>query len=633
MKPPGFPQKVLSRLPVGSASPAGIDEIRPVRERFLQKLLIIAVIAGLPALVAAAQEAHYLGIRDTLWLYLGLYVSIVLVTLFRKHMSYALKAFILIGAFFVLGVHNLLFFGFSGAGIHIFLLISVLMTVLLGWSAGVLSMVAGMCSILVVGFAMSTGAVGVAVDLNAITVQMISWITAAIVFVLLASAGVLIPGKLQSELVRSLEVSKQKSAELSRSNVDLQREIAERKNTEQQKERLAIQLYQSQKRESIGILAGGIAHDFNNILSAVIGFTEIAREGLPEKSKNVEYLDQVLIACDRARDLVKQILAFSRQAEIEVRPLRLEVVVKEALRMVRSSLPASIELRQGIASDLPVVMADPTQIHQIILNLCTNAAHAIEDEHGVITVELDSMNVIKNGCKENKELSLGPYVRLKISDTGVGIPMEIRDKIFDPYFTTREPGKGTGLGLAVVYGIVKDYGGAVSVESMPGRGATFNIRLPAVEEKIHGDSQPVCKTPMPMGREHILFVDDEPPIAILGKENLEQLGYKVTIRQSSVEAFELFTNDPDRFDLVVTDMTMPHMTGDELAQKMLAIRPDLPIVICTGYSKRMSEQKAGDIGIRGFIMKPLTKLDLAKTVRALLDQKPRTRNSRQSSAL
>ncbi|MFO8090520.1 MAG: ATP-binding protein [Desulfatiglandaceae bacterium] len=494
------------------------------------------------------------------------------------------------------------------------------MTVLLGRSAGILAMIAGLASILAVGLAMSTGAVEVGIDLNAVTRHMIAWITAAGVFILLAGAGVLLPGRLQSELLRSLETLKTRSAELFRSNAELEREIEERKRMEEEKEQLATQLLQSQKRESIGALAGGVAHDFNNILSGIIGYTEIAKADLPEGSRSIEYLAQALKACDRAKDLVKQILAFSRQSELEIRPLKIQQTVKEALRMLRSSLPASIEINQNIAPDLPVVRADPTQIHQIIMNLCTNAAHAIEDEHGVIKVSLDQLQVEKNSVPQARQLPPGSYIRLRISDTGTGISSKVQDKIFDPYFTTKKVGEGTGLGLAVVYGIVKDYGGEIYVESGVGKGTTFTIHIPAEDDIEDPPGHAIRHPPLPCGREHILFVDDEPTIAMTGRQSLERLGYRVTIRQSSLEALELFRNAPDRFDLVVTDMTMPHMTGDELSKAMLLIRRDIPIIICTGYSKRISNETAREIGVRALVMKPLTQHELAHKIRQVLDR-------------
>jgi PAS domain S-box-containing protein len=385
---------------------------------------------------------------------------------------------------------------------------------------------------------------------------------------------------------------------------------------------LENRLAQSQKMEAIGTLAGGIAHDFNNILSAIMGFTEMVDVDLPEGSRNKEDLEEVIHACKRARDLVKQILTFSRQSDSELRPLRIDLVVNEALKMIRSSTPTSIEIYQNIQLDIPAVIADPTQVHQIMMNLCTNAIHAIEDEHGTISVFLDSIGVGEVGNEKGEVPEPGEYVRLVVSDTGKGMPREIQERIFEPYFTTKTAGEGTGLGLSVVYGIVKETGGTITVESEVGRGTTFSVYLPAAE-KSESEQARNKQSRLPWGKERILFIDDEPAIANLGRKSLERFGYEVTIRQSSLEALELFKYDPKRFDLVVTDMTMPHMTGDELAKEILSIRKDIPIILCTGYSKRISDMKAKEIGIRAFVMKPLTQHELAETVRRVLDEKPR----------
>ncbi len=382
---------------------------------------------------------------------------------------------------------------------------------------------------------------------------------------------------------------------------------------------LEARLARAQKMEAIGTLAGGIAHDFNNILSAILGFTEMAAADLPEGSRSREDLGEVITACGRARDLVKQILAFSRQSEHEAKPLRIDLVVNEALKMLRSSLPSSIQINKLIQPDLPTVFADPTQIHQIMMNLCTNAAQAMEKEQGTIEVVLDETRVGKDRAGEAVDLTPGSYVRLEIADSGKGMPAEICDRIFEPYFTTKRAGEGTGLGLAVVYGIVKDLGGDLFVESEVGLGTRFRICLPAAGREAGESRPPTAPSNLPLGKERILFVDDEPPIVRLGEQYLRRFGYEVTTRQSATEALELFRSDPHRFDLIVTDMTMPHMTGDELAAEMLSIRSDIPVILCTGYSKRITEVKARELGIRAFVMKPLTQHELAKTVRDVLD--------------
>jgi len=399
------------------------------------------------------------------------------------------------------------------------------------------------------------------------------------------------------------------------------RDISQQKRAEQEAARLEARVQQAQKMEAIGTLAGGIAHDFNNILSAIVGYTEMAGAELPLGFQGREDLDEVLKAASRAKDLVKQILTFSRQSEREVKPLRVDLVVKEALHMLRSSLPSSIEIRQSVDSDLPAVVGDPTQVYQIMMNLCANAAQAIEDEHGSIEVVLDAVRLDSTDAAKASDLLPGPYVRLRVSDTGSGMRPETQERIFDPYFTTKEAAAGTGLGLAVVYGIVKECGGGISVESRPGHGSTFTVYIPATE-KEEASSTRATRDHLPSGRERVLFLDDEPAIVALGRQYLAPLGYEVTGSQCPLEALEAFRRDPRHFDVVVTDMTMPHMTGDELAVEMLSIRPDLPIVLCTGYSRRISERRAREMGIRAFVMKPLTRMELARTVRHVLDETP-----------
>jgi len=377
-------------------------------------------------------------------------------------------------------------------------------------------------------------------------------------------------------------------------------------------------LTQAQKMEAIGTLAGGIAHDFNNILSAIVGFAQLVEEELPEGSQNRADLGEVLKAAGRAKGLVKQILAFSRQGDHQARPLRVDLIAKEALKMLRASLPASMEISHSMDPELPHVVADPTQVHQVLLNLCTNAAQAMEDESGVLEVRLDAVKLEKELLTLAGHLPPGEYVRLRVGDTGVGIPEDVMGRVFEPYFTTKKAGEGTGLGLAVVYGIVKDSGGGILVESASGKGTIFTVYFPG------SVGEPETVEPrqkhFPRGREQILFVDDEPPIVKLGKEYLERLGYDVTATQSPLDALDLFREAPDRFDLVITDMTMPRMTGDEFASAVLSVRPGIPVILCTGYSRRMSETKAREMGIRAFVMKPLAQDELAHTIRRVLDE-------------
>jgi PAS domain S-box-containing protein len=398
------------------------------------------------------------------------------------------------------------------------------------------------------------------------------------------------------------------------------RDITERKQAEEEKKKLEAQLGQAQKLESIGTLAGGIAHDFNNILAAIIGYTELAMNDISEPIKAGGELKEVLKAGDRAKSLVSQILAFSRQTETKHSPLTLQPIIKESIKMMRSVIPTTIEIRQNLV-DSGLVMSDPTQINQIIMNLCTNAVHAMDWTGGVLEVSLKRVSI--NGDEKTPDLDLPPghYLKLSVSDTGQGMTPEVMARIFDPYFTTKEVGRGTGLGLSVVHGIVKSHGGVITCRSTYGEGSVFDIYLPEIDTKDESSNPHLERGPLPTGTESILFVDDEPVLIELAKKMIENLGYTVLTRTSSIEALELFRNNPSKFDLVITDMTMPAMTGDKLAQRMMEIRQDIPIILCTGYSEYITEERAKRIGIREFVMKPLVVKELSKTIRKVLDER------------
>jgi PAS domain S-box-containing protein len=397
------------------------------------------------------------------------------------------------------------------------------------------------------------------------------------------------------------------------------RDITDRKKNEQARKKLEDQLQQVQKMEAIGTLAGGIAHDFNNILGAVMGYAEIALHEVEKESGPYQYLQEVLRAGRRAKDLVKQILTFSRQTEQEYTPVLVRLIVKEVVKLLRASLPATIEIHQNIQSDA-LVMGDPTQIHQVMMNLCTNAGYAMQDQGGRLEVSLIQVKLDAESTANFPNLKSGPYLKLTVSDTGPGIAESELDHIFEPFFTTKEKGEGTGMGLAVVHGIVTSHGGDIFVRSGPGQGATFTVFLPAVEKRIEPETR--VEIPPPSGTESILFVDDEPALANAGKHMLESLGYEVVTRTSSMEALELFASQPDRFDLVITDMTMPGLTGDQLAQKLMEIRSDIPVILCTGFSARMNEEKALALGIRSFVTKPVLERQIAETIRMVLDKSP-----------
>ena len=377
-------------------------------------------------------------------------------------------------------------------------------------------------------------------------------------------------------------------------------------------------LQQAQKMESIGNLAGGIAHDFNNILFPIVGLSEMLLEDLPADSIEYENAREILNAGKRGSDLVKQILSFSRQTEQKMMPVRVQRILQEVLKLSRSTIPSDIEIDQDIQSDCGSVKANPTQVHQIAMNLITNAYHAVEQSGGKIAVRLREI-ALESGDLHDSLLETGRYALISISDTGHGIDPAALDRIFEPYFTTKEQGKGTGLGLSVVYGIVKEHDGDIKVFSEVGRGTSFSVYLP-LEEKTSETVSVVNVERCETGIERILLVDDEDAIAKLESQMLKRLGYKVTARVSSVEALKAFEANPEAFDLVITDMTMPNMTGDKLAKKLISIKPDIPIVICTGFSERLTDEKTKAIGIKGFLMKPVVKSEMAKMVRKVLDE-------------
>jgi PAS domain S-box-containing protein len=392
-------------------------------------------------------------------------------------------------------------------------------------------------------------------------------------------------------------------------------DITERKQAEEEKKLLQAQLIQAQKMEAVGTLAGGIAHDFNNILGAIIGYAEMALEGTPTGSRAAKDMHKVKEAGERAASLVKQILAFSRKAEPDRIPLQLAHIVKEAVKLLRPTLPSTITIRQQFDTTASI-FADPTQVHQVLMNLCTNAFHAMEQAGGILEIRLKDYQLARKDLQPHPKMQPGRFVELSIADTGPGIDPGIRTRIFDPYFTTKGIGRGTGMGLAISHGIVSSHGGFITCESEQSQGAVFRVYFPAIEQEAALEVKPV-EAVAPSGRKRILFIDDEEILAELGNSMLERLGYEVTVRTNSLEALATFQNQPNRFDVVITDQTMPGMTGMELARQILRMSPDIPIILCTGYSTLISEEQAKAQGIRAFAMKPLTKTTIATLLRDL----------------
>ena len=395
------------------------------------------------------------------------------------------------------------------------------------------------------------------------------------------------------------------------------RDITKYKQAEDEKAKLESQLRQAQKMEAVGTLAGGIAHDFNNILTPIIMFSEIAQRELAEDSPIRPYLDQVLKSSKRASDLVKQILSISRQTERKHVFMELGPLVKESLKLLRASLPATIEIQQDLNPEEGWILADPTEIYQVVMNLCTNAAHAMEETGGVLGVRLKNVNLDQPVSAFGLDLKPGPYLSLAIRDSGHGIPPDIVERIFEPYFTTKGIGEGTGLGLALVHSIARSSGGGIDVVSEPGKGTTIQVFFPLLQNTDQVESEQVM--PLPRGSERILLADDEPDIVAAVKIILEKLGYQVETYSNGQEALEAFWADPERFDLVFTDQTMPQLTGMELAQEIIKVRPHLPIVICTGFSEAITPEQIQSQGIVELLLKPLTPDKLADAVRRGLD--------------
>jgi PAS domain S-box-containing protein len=390
------------------------------------------------------------------------------------------------------------------------------------------------------------------------------------------------------------------------------RDISQQKQLEQQ-------LVQAQKMEAIGTLAGGIAHDFNNILGVIMGYSDLVVEDLEQGTLVRQNAEQITTAAKRAAELVKQILAFSRQGERRRKPLNITLIIEEVLKLLRSSLPATIEIHRRLRAQSAIVLADPTQVHQVMMNLCANAAHAMRDKGGLLDVSLDQVYLDPETVKNYHNIKPGQYIRLSVSDTGHGIPKVVTKRIFDPYFTTKDTGEGTGMGLAVVHGIIKSYGGDISIHSEPGKGTTFQVFLPRAEDGHHPETPQDSPEYIPKGSGHILLIDDETALAEVGKQILQRLGYTVEGKSDPIDAINIFKNNPEKFDLVITDLTMPKMTGLQIAEQVKHIKPGTPVILCSGFSAAVSRTNI-EKQVDAFVMKPIIKGELARAIRKLLDQ-------------
>jgi two-component system cell cycle sensor histidine kinase/response regulator CckA len=383
------------------------------------------------------------------------------------------------------------------------------------------------------------------------------------------------------------------------------------------RKRLEEQLRQAAKMEAIGTLAGGIAHDFNNILYVILGYSELTMDEAPKGSQLNFNLQQILSATERAKDLVDQILTFSRQRSQQKQIIRITPIIKETLKFLRASIPATVDIKESIELVEETILADPTQIHQILMNLCTNASHAMEERGGILEIRLDNCGIVEDSYGTDSGTGAFSYVRLTVSDTGHGMTPDVQARIFDPYFTTKTRGEGTGLGLAVVHGIVKAHKGHMEVRSEPKHGTTFQVLLPLAkgDTAVHSCASEAAT---PGSGERILLVDDERAVVNMSREILQQLGYQVSAESDSREALQLFRNDPHKFDLVITDMAMPKMTGKELATQLKAVRPDIPIILCTGFTDAITEEQAKKLGLRALMTKPINRKEMAGTIRSVL---------------
>lgn len=400
--------------------------------------------------------------------------------------------------------------------------------------------------------------------------------------------------------------------------IGISRNITELKNAQREKGKLQSQLRQAHKMEAIGTLAGGIAHDFNNILGIIIGNLELALDDIPKWNPALKNIEEIKVASFRARDVVRQLLSFSRKTEQSQEPIAINDIIKESMSLLRASTPTTIEINTNLPQKSEMILADATQIHQVMINLCTNATHAMEEKGGFLSVEVINIHLTDETTFDLGELSRGDYVQITVQDTGTGIDSATQKKIFDPYYTSKETGKGTGMGLAVVQGIILNHKGAISVHSEINKGTSIKVLFPISDQQKIINS--TVSEELPIGHERILFIDDEPSLAKLGKQMIERLGYKVETVTDPEKAFDIFASNPYRFDLIITDLAMPKLTGVNLSKKILAVRPEIPIILCTGFSDKIDSKTVTGIGIKKLLEKPLSKQKFATIIRDVLDK-------------
>jgi len=426
-------------------------------------------------------------------------------------------------------------------------------------------------------------------------------------------------GRKLKDMHDELEIRvKERTKALEEANLELANELKERKKAEKEREEISKLLRQSQKMEAIGTLAGGISHDFNNILAAIIGFTELSLADAKDNPLLKDRLEKTLSASNRAKELVRQILTFSHQTEYEKKPLKLKQIITEVIALLRASISTNIHIKKDLQSNA-YILADQTQMHQIIMNLCTNAWHSMKETGGTLCITLKDIVISSKDLLNLPGLIPGRYLMLSVQDSGCGIRPDIIEKIFDPYFTTKGKDKGTGLGLSIVHGIVTKLNGAITLDSRIGKGSTFSIYLPSFDtpDKV----KQAKELPLLGNNETILFVDDEPFQTEMAEQILNRLGYQVVTCNDGIQALDIFTHKKDLFDLVITDMIMPNITGDHLSEKILELRPDIPILLCSGYSDDISPGRLEKIGITQYLMKPVSMMELAESVHGALQKR------------
>ena len=610
--------KGLDRL----TTPAALtpeDGLRYWQSRILLAILLASLTLGLFVYIPSV----LLSIAESLWVVAAIDTLMYVLLLFiycNANLPYMLRAGVVAGLSYMLGLVLLFILGPFGAGPIWIFTFPLLAGVLMGFYPSVIALSINAATLAAIGIFLHSGLAQWNVVLGH---SVIKWTVISLNFMLLNVVAALSVTAILKSLDRALSDEKaaigalaRQQEEILQANEQLKKEIKEHARAEQANQKLEAQLRQAQKMEAVGTLAGGIAHDFNNILYTIMGFTELTLDDLDPESASHSNLQQVLASSRRARDLVRQILTFSRQSETRSQPVMVRPIAKEVLKMMRATLPAGIAIQSEIQSDASIT-GDPTQIHQILMNLCTNAAQAMQPEGGTLTVRLLDTQLDQSFADYHPDITPGPHIQITVADTGPGIGPELLEKIFDPFFTTKKPGEGTGMGLSVVHGIVKRLGGGLRVYSEPGRGTEFKVFLPARQSS---DTAPVEDTEetLPEGDARILLIDDEAAIVQMGRQMLTSLGYEVTTETDGLEALETFKANPEAFDLVITDMTMPAINGDRLAAGILKIRPGLPVILCTGYSSMVSEESARSMGIAALCMKPLVRKDLAAVIKRVL---------------